>query len=612
MSKFLGLENSSMKIGRLFVFFGFLFQISPIFAQNTLIPTPINWAGLRIFPDVAAQKLLVQRVEKILADSSNRVILQKRSKLYFPYLEKILTSQKIHSDFKYLALRESGLQPLFSKDKDAAGFWQISKREAEIAELEVNPAIDERKHIFVATHYLATFLEKQQAVLKNPLAVLAGREIGLEEAQKQFGNLQNQQNISLSVQSPTIWFDVLAYSLVFQNLDTVSLSQTLVPFRFSKGKKMAEIAEMAGVEPLSLQVYNPWIQDKNRAFGKNYAVLIPILRTELANLKERIGVTDETEIFVRDNVVLKNLEKTAQLLNPNNTAPILFEPNKKIEESVKIIQDKASETLIKPMNTSSSSDSTYISYTVRPKDSFTVIAQKFRTTIYELWEWNGMNNQSKIIVGKPVKIKIRDFASELLGVEKPKPELQVEAKPVLEIPIDQQQTYTLIADESLNQIAQKLSLKPEVLARWNGFSDTNAPLKKGTKLQLKQIVEVYQAEFGESIDQIAQKMSLDPEKLALWNKKLPHYAIYSDVENIYLTDKNLKNGQQAPNPNSQNEPPRTNSANLVVYYVSLAGDNIYTVAQKLNVSVSDLKEWNNIPAGTIELKEGTKIMIKTQ
>ncbi len=600
------------KILLLFLFLAFSFSV---FAQNTPIPTPINWAGLRIFPDVAAKNLLTQKVEKILADSANRVILQKRSKLYFPYLEKILAFQKIHPDFKFLALRESGLQPLFSKDKNAAGFWQVSKQEAETAEMEVNPAIDERKHIFIATHYLANVLEKQQAVLKNPLAVLTAREAGLEEAQKQFGELQGQQNISLTGQSPTIWFDVLAYSLVFRDLDSVSLSQTLVPFRFSKGKKLSEIAEMAGVELFSLQIYNPWIQDKNRAFGKDYAVFIPVPRADLANMKERIGVTDEMEIFVKEGVLLKDWEKTAQLLNPNNEAPILYDSKKKIEETIKKVEntvEKAVETITKPMNTSHSGDSTYIFYTVRPKDGFTSIAQKFRTTVPEIMAWNDLNYQSKIIVGKQIKIKIRDFASELLGIEKPKPEPQVEAKPVLEVPVDQQQTYTLITDENLGQIAQKLSLKAENLATWNGLPDVNVNLKKGTKLQLKQAVEVYQASFGESIEQIAQKMSLDAEKLAIWNKKVPHYAIYGDTENIYLTDKNLKNGSQTPNTNAINEAPKSNNANLTVYYVALAGDNIYTVAKKLNVSVSDLKEWNNIPAGTIELKEGTKIMIKTQ
>ena len=71
--------------------------------------------------------------------------MYKRAHKYFPIIEPILAEYQVPTDFKYLALIESGLENVISP-AGATGFWQIMKGTAKEFDLEVNSEIDERYH----------------------------------------------------------------------------------------------------------------------------------------------------------------------------------------------------------------------------------------------------------------------------------------------------------------------------------------------------------------------------------------------------------------------------------------------------------------------------------
>ena len=90
---------------------------------------------------------------------SNALLLIKRSEKYFPIIDSILEAQGIPSDFKYLALAESGLENVVSP-AGATGFWQIMKNTAREYGLEVNDQIDERYHLIKSTEAASKYLKK--------------------------------------------------------------------------------------------------------------------------------------------------------------------------------------------------------------------------------------------------------------------------------------------------------------------------------------------------------------------------------------------------------------------------------------------------------------------
>jgi membrane-bound lytic murein transglycosylase MltF len=90
---------------------------------------------------------------------SNMMLLLKRANKYFPLIEEILEEEGIPSDFKYLAVIESGLENVRSP-KGAKGFWQLMPATAKEYGLEVNTNVDERYHIEKATRVACKYLKK--------------------------------------------------------------------------------------------------------------------------------------------------------------------------------------------------------------------------------------------------------------------------------------------------------------------------------------------------------------------------------------------------------------------------------------------------------------------
>jgi len=102
---------------------------------------------------------------------SNNLLMLKRSTKYFPIIEPILEKHGIPSDFKYLALIESGLQNVVSP-AGAAGYWQIMKSTGRENGLIVDSEIDERYHIIKSTEVACAYLNEE--IMKS-----TGRENGL-------------------------------------------------------------------------------------------------------------------------------------------------------------------------------------------------------------------------------------------------------------------------------------------------------------------------------------------------------------------------------------------------------------------------------------------------
>jgi membrane-bound lytic murein transglycosylase D len=88
----------------------------------------------------------------------------KRSRRFFPLIEKQLSDQGMPKDLKYLTIVESALLPHAGSDKGAMGFWQLLPETARRYGLTVDEYVDERRNIDFATRaaldYLKSLYEK--------------------------------------------------------------------------------------------------------------------------------------------------------------------------------------------------------------------------------------------------------------------------------------------------------------------------------------------------------------------------------------------------------------------------------------------------------------------
>jgi SLT domain-containing protein len=110
---------------------------------------------------------------------SQTLMLLKRSQRFLPTIDRILKENNIPSDFKYLAMAESGLQNV-SSPAGAAGFWQFLDKTAKRYKLEVTEDIDERYHLEKATQAACLYFKEAYAIFNDWALVAASYNMGIE------------------------------------------------------------------------------------------------------------------------------------------------------------------------------------------------------------------------------------------------------------------------------------------------------------------------------------------------------------------------------------------------------------------------------------------------
>lgn len=88
------------------------------------------------------------------------VLYHKREPLYIPYIEKKLKAAGIPSDFKYLAIAESGLRNESLSTAWAGGIWQFIPETAKQYKLIVTSDIDERYNFELETDAAIKYFQK--------------------------------------------------------------------------------------------------------------------------------------------------------------------------------------------------------------------------------------------------------------------------------------------------------------------------------------------------------------------------------------------------------------------------------------------------------------------
>lgn len=219
---------------------------------------------------------------------ANMILLMKRSAKYFPMMDSILTGADIPTDFKYLALAESGLMNVGSP-AGARGFWQFLESTGKEYGLEISKDVDERYHFEKSTQAAAKYLNKAHAKFGDWTAVAASYNMG----QSGFSRRQEEQlhsnyyDLYLNEETSRYLFRILAFKVIFENpgafgyhLQEKDFYKNL-PLRTirvdSDIKNLAQWAKNQGSNYKYLKLYNPWLRDSDLKGkkGKVYEIRLP-------------------------------------------------------------------------------------------------------------------------------------------------------------------------------------------------------------------------------------------------------------------------------------------------------------------------------------------------
>lgn len=202
---------------------------------------------------------------------SNTLLYFKRANKYFPIIEEILEKNNIPSDFKYLALIESGFEYKVSPS-GAAGFWQIMKGTAREYGLEVNYAIDERYHLIKSTEAACKYLQKAYDKFGSWTMAAASYNMGINGVQRQVKkqNTNNYFNLYLNDETSRYVFRIIVikeimenprkYGFVFRQNDLYSYPSVKQIRVDSTINNLYSFAEENDINYKILKRFNPWLR----------------------------------------------------------------------------------------------------------------------------------------------------------------------------------------------------------------------------------------------------------------------------------------------------------------------------------------------------------------
>ena len=243
-------------------------------------PVPLDGFGVR---EALDRELVVNTYRH-----SSTILYLKRAARWFPVMEPILEEEGIPTDFKYLAVIESGLSQVVSP-AGASGFWQFMKRTAPEYGLEVSGTVDERYHVEKATRAACAYLREAHDRFGSWVLAAASYNMGQSGVAK---SLENQHvdtywDLHLNSETGRYVYRLLAlrevmeapeaYGFhlgrgdVYQPLDCREVDvQTTVP-------NLAEFALEQGTTLRELKAINPWLRDDHLdvASGSSYRIRVP-------------------------------------------------------------------------------------------------------------------------------------------------------------------------------------------------------------------------------------------------------------------------------------------------------------------------------------------------
>ncbi len=267
------------------------------------LPTNMVFAGEEVPMDDIEVK---ERYDKELLTNvywqSQTLLMIKRANRYFPIIENVFKKYNIPSDFKYLAVAESGLQNVTSP-AGAVGYWQILEGTGKRYGLEITDEVDERLHIEKSTEAACRYFTEAHREFGNWALVAASYNMGIEGVKRQLLNQQvaNYYDLYLNTETSRYVLRTLAFKQIMEhprhfgfNVSEGHLYPSIPTKNIIVDSTITDLVAFAirhGANYKELKLMNPWLKKSTLTVAQNKTYTIVLPKNKLA-LKEFENETD--------------------------------------------------------------------------------------------------------------------------------------------------------------------------------------------------------------------------------------------------------------------------------------------------------------------------------
>lgn len=266
------------------------------------IPLKVEFAHVQIHLNSDARQKVSAEVQRLLTPQSSYLNQKlERMQLYFPIIEKILETENVPDDMKYLAVLESDLNADAVSPTQAVGFWQFKDFTAREMGLTLSGTQDDRKNLHLSTRAAAQYLKKNNQIFKNWVSSTLSYTIGAGGAGKLVPvDWSFASEIRLEkIQHPYL-IKAIAHKLAYsQKLKQIPpTTKTLVEYP-AKGKRITEIAAEINLPESEIRQHNSWLKAASVPTDKDYIVLVKTDKTyaeQIAGKAKDLARTDYISI----------------------------------------------------------------------------------------------------------------------------------------------------------------------------------------------------------------------------------------------------------------------------------------------------------------------------
>lgn len=345
-------------------------------------------------------------------------------------------------------------------------------------------------------------------------------------------------------------------------------------FKFKSCETLCSVADSFYVRPTDIRIWNNFSYTSNPISNSELYVYLPDkLYNKFMGIKEP-EIKENEKVNKPDSLSKTNVEEKKE--KKENPYVKVVTPPDPVDKNVKKKDDTKNQT-----------SQTYV---VKEGDYLSTIADKYNVSVSDLMEWNKLSND-KILVGQKLKI----FSDTKVVEKKDKKEESTKNKTV----------HVVEQGESLSQIAAKYDVTVEDLSEWNELE--NDKILVGQKLivaepkQQKKTTEkkktktaTHTVKEGENLTEIADKYDVSIDDIKEWNK------LKSDV---------IKPGQTLIVAEPKTKDKKEKNIEEKTYKVK-KGDTLNSIAEEFDVTIKEIKVWNNLEDNTIKVGQILKIRVK--
>lgn len=176
-------------------------------------------------------------------------------------------------------------------------------------------------------------------------------------------------------------------------------------------------------------------------------------------------------------------------------------------------------------------------------------------------------------------------------------------------------THKVKAGETLFSISKQHNVTVEDLKKWNGLSSTliyaNQTLQIGSTSTdssssstptTTSSNHTYTVKSGDTLYRIAKNNGTSVQQLKEWNNLSSHLIYVNQVLKINGTG-TVSSSSSAPVQEKTNETQASPAPSNSKSYKVQPGDTMWSVAQRHGISISQLKQWNNLSSNTIYINQ---------